>query len=611
MINITTDHNLNHYIPPALQEIIEKMYEEKINKNLLFENVIQDPLFLEDPLAHIALYTDHGVVHIRDIARLVLELLPQINGVLIPHRDNFRLEFMKAYACLLAYFHDIGMLNTTPFGRATHAEYVAHEAFSPHYDEIINMIWQHNVGGIPWKILNFYREKSIKVEPQIMIRELLALAYCHSKSSVPISMINNTINLQKQMHYCLRHTLVEIFWEKKIRQLKSKPNTIKQRELEEAEAQYQQLKHTQTTDTQAKILAAYYEDFAHQSYHWLTDRTSANLIEFTEDVLDTVRLIRSADAMRQRGTALKTSGDYQIFIDQCTANAVYALKMGANKLFLLSGDRPINSAEANLSSVSLTPEGNLSFAFYRGEFATKEATEKAINSAAMLIGDIQADVIDGFYRPPELAAETGNFLKKNKKIFILLESTEDNMNFTPALRTTLIKGNPALEPLIKLVPSLQKVPAEEKQRYITAKTVDWDTSYKQQILHNIGQTGHKVDSIPLDGGFDYVKLFTLETGQVLTHAGDYAGFVYIPLGLGLKGIPGGGYSMFEVSPWIPLGSTGVIRGDIRNATIVAENQVDILIIPKEIYLKHWHHTYSPAEFKQIIHNYNLGTLSHS
>ena len=83
-------------------------------------------------------------------------------------------------------------------------------------------------------------------------------------------------------------------------------------------------------------------------------------------------------------------------------------------------------------------------------------------------------------------------------------------------------------------------------------------------------------------------------------AGAPSTFVYIPLGDGLKIVPLGGYQSFSVSAWMPLGNTGVIRGDVRNADVVAEKDVSLLMIPKEIYLRYWYAPYSPDELKSLF-----------
>ncbi len=56
-----------------------------------------------------------------------------------------------------------------------------------------------------------------------------------------------------------------------------------------------------------------------------------------------------------------------------------------------------------------------------------------------------------------------------------------------------------------------------------------------------------------------------------------------------------GYNAFSAPPWMPLGSTGVIRGAVRNATVVCDEAMDLLMIPKEVYLRWWHHPYTSTD----------------
>jgi hypothetical protein len=99
--------------------------------------------------------------------------------------------------------------------------------------------------------------------------------------------------------------------------------------------------------------------------------------------------------------------------------------------------------------------------------------------------------------------------------------------------------------------------------------------------------------------FEHVRFVELR-GEKLIEAGSPSAFVYIPLGDGLKIIPLGGYQSFSVTAWLPLGTTGVIRGDVRNADIIAEQGMSLLMIPKEIYLKYWYVPYSPLELKNTL-----------
>lgn len=53
--------------------------------------------------------------------------------------------------------------------------------------------------------------------------------------------------------------------------------------------------------------------------------------------------------------------------------------------------------------------------------------------------------------------------------------------------------------------------------------------------------------------------------------------------------------------WIPVGSTGVIRGAVRNATVVAARDLTLLMIPRDVYLQHWYRPYSPIELIERLH----------
>ena len=64
--------------------------------------------------------------------------------------------------------------------------------------------------------------------------------------------------------------------------------------------------------------------------------------------------------------------------------------------------------------------------------------------------------------------------------------------------------------------------------------------------------------------------------------------------------PLGGYHSFPAAPWLLLGTTGVVRGAERSATIVAERDVQVIMIPKSVYLAHWHHTLSLEEFQAAV-----------
>lgn len=596
---------IDPFIPAWLRELVDKQYYERINKDLTLDKVIQDPEFLSSPLDHLALYTDHSVMHVKNVTQLLLKIIPKIHGVLIPKREQLRLDFMRGYGCVLAYLHDIGMVNPTQFGRMIHAEYLPHALYSEEFEHIFQLIWKNNIGGISWRVHTLILENKLDINPELMLRELLTFAYCHSKSSVPVEKINDKKALREHMQYCLMHTLTEMFYTKTIKKIesqiqKSNRDPVKkealQAKLSSLQAEYALLEDKEEHNQQrSKTLSKYYRDFTKDSYAWLVMEGSPELTDFVEDIIDTARLLRCADAFRQRGTTLKTSADYQIFIDHLTGNAIYALSHNSDALFLLEVSKSINAAEANLEGLMLTLEGDLIFAFTRGQFATQEATDHAIANMARLVEDIQADVVGSFSTSLNHGQRKGEYVKKGQPMYILLESTDDNPDFNKLLAYKLIQNNPALAPIIKLVPSLKRIALAEKNRYLFGSSLNLTLEEKKQLLAKIEETGHRVKTIPMDVAFDFVKTAALKKDEQLLAAGDFAGFVYIPMGPGLTGFPLGGYKTFKLPAWMPFGNVGVIRGDVRNATIFAETPVEVLIIPREIYLQYWHTTYKVAD----------------
>jgi hypothetical protein len=316
-------------------------------------------------------------------------------------------------------------------------------------------------------------------------------------------------------------------------------------------------------------------------------------------VLDTLRALRCADALRQRGTVLKTSGSYEIFVDQRTANAIYALRLGEDELFLLEIPDPLPAGEANIASSEMDHAGNLRIAFHRGAFPDRATVQRAAYNAALAVNDIQADTVESFRRTLS-RADTRAQLKTAEQVLILLEGVDDNLAFAELVCQQLQVINPQAGARARSAPSLQNASVLELTRYLEAEAFNADMGRRREVLERISQSGHKTQDIDPVIGFKDVRVVKLRAGEVLIESGSPAGFVYIPLGEGLKVIPLGGYSSFLVRPWLPLGITGVIRGAVRNATVVAEQDLTLLMIPKEVYLREWHHTYSVAELTQLL-----------
>ena len=102
-----------------------------------------------DPGRHPAIFADHGVVHVRDVAIGLTRLLDTINGVLLPYRPAHRQRFVQALGVGLAYLHDIGMVDMTRSGRRVHALFAAHAAFGPDVDPLVEHLLATGPGRRP------------------------------------------------------------------------------------------------------------------------------------------------------------------------------------------------------------------------------------------------------------------------------------------------------------------------------------------------------------------------------------------------------------------------------------------------------------------------------
>ena len=128
-------------------------------------------------------------------------------------------------------------------------------------------------------------------------------------------------------------------------------------------------------------------------FAWLTSQQVAHR-SLADDVLDALRLLRVADALRQRGTSLRTTGGYEVLIDAATGEVVFSLRTADDaRLYLLRGHNARSAGEANLRAVAVTAEGQVRIAFHRGAYLEPEAAIAAAGSASLVIGEILADVL--------------------------------------------------------------------------------------------------------------------------------------------------------------------------------------------------------------------------
>ena len=542
---------LDAFLDPEVRRAIEETWSARINEQASLAAALADPSFLEAPSRHVALYADHGVVHARDVALMLLQVLDTANGRLIPTRAPDRLGWMKAYGVLLACLHDIGMADCSPVGRAMHPEFATQVVLGPEFDGILRRL-RDDAGGIAARIVRLGRAGALGGRaPEAVLREALALANCHSKSKVPTALLND-------------------------------PGALRRAMLAAAAAE---------VPARAGRPGPLHADFA-----WLEMATGPGR-ELVEDVIDTLRALRCADALRQRGTALKTSGGYEIFVDERSANAVYALRPDPAHLYFLEVPDPVAAGEANLASSQLDAGGDLRVSFHHGAFRDLETVRKAARSAALVVADIQADAIGSFERS-DVDAHPG--LRRQADIRILIESVEENPAFARQVRAELGLLDPAAAARVRIVACLAPASEAERSRYLRSADLDWDLARRREVLRRIARSGCPTQAIDPEVAFREVRQIALRAGETLIEAGTPSRFVYVPLGEGLRGLPLGGYPGFTIPAGVLVGATGVIRGAARNSSVAADRDLELLAIPKGVFLDHWHVTYDEAAFAALL-----------
>lgn len=590
---------INNAVSPAFRIAMEKKYYEKINERAKITQALQDPAFLVHPLKHISFSNDHGIVHVRDIAVRTLTLLDALNGIHFTKRNSARLEFMKGLGAIFAYVHDIGMLEVNDLEEDYHEIIAAQTVFQANFEENLTLLWEDNSGNVAWRITKLALQKALPHHSKNILREILSMAGLHTKKICPIESLNAPSELRQLIQdiiaYPLAYQILQQKYSTAEKQLKAAQNLDPQRK-----AKYEQQKNIaekSLTDFGKpainKSLSLYYTDIFQESYQWLTSE-NPEVVELREDVLDTLRVLRAANASRQRGAKLRATGEHQIFLDHHSAKAIFAVSTN-EKMLLLESQDTLLAGEVNLSSTEFTQAGDLRISFYRGIFGDDNATKRAIYNAAVAISDVQEDMIGSFNHP-----SGPDFAKQFTPSYILLENCDDNPDFSSLVKNELLILNPELKDTIRIVPSLQNATELERNRYLSCKELNWDLKTENSMLENIANSGHKILNIKTKEAFNHVKCADIAAGETLVQAGSSASFVYIPLTNGLVGYPLGGYAPFHVNAFIPLGHVGVIRGDTRNSTIIAEQAVQVLMIPKEVYLEHWHTTYNEQEFIALL-----------
>jgi hypothetical protein len=183
-------------VSASVLDMLEERYLRPMEQAAKLEALLGDPLFLADPVNHPALFSDHGPIHVRDVADCYCDLAETANGLLLPERPPERLAFMVAYGLLATYLHDIGMHDLTAAGRRLHPIYAAHAVFATGFEDVIDALLASG-GPLARRLHEVEEAAPLRVAAGVLLRELLSLTLVHSKSLVPASLLNDREALRR------------------------------------------------------------------------------------------------------------------------------------------------------------------------------------------------------------------------------------------------------------------------------------------------------------------------------------------------------------------------------------------------------------------------------
>ncbi len=565
---------LDEHLPPDLRADLERRFWRPIEAGAKLEALVDDPAFYDDPGRHPAMFADHGVVHVRDVAGSLVHLVDTVDGVLLPARPPERRRFIATLGVALAYLHDVGMVDVSRIGRRVHPPYAAHAAFWPDAAPLIDHLLAP--GPIRARLDEVAIGEPFAVPMDVVVRELVSLSAAHSKTTIPAALLDDRVAFAREMRQILFTSLDD--------------------HRAAAAAQLGVPVPAPATDSEAASLG---RAAPADAYTWL-ERDDGRQGELADDVIDTIRVLRAADVLRQRGTALRTSGGYEICFDARTARAVCTLRTASgDAAYVITYDDIRGGGEANIRVAYVTTRGDLRLAFHRGGFSGgDDAGHRAAASVANAIVDIQSDVLPAFEGRP--AAGLPAPARRPGEMRIQLEQPGDAPAFADEVAAVLAKLEPRLDGRIEVVANIEDAAHEERARYLLAEPIDGTSDLASEILARLDAHGAGTASLDPSKAFREVTQATIQARETLVAAGSPPSFVYVPMGPGLVVLPGGGYAPSSLNPWVPVATTGVIRGAERNSEIVAAQAVDVVIIPGERYATDWLLPLGPAQLRALL-----------
>lgn len=544
---------LDGLVDPSLRHAIEERYWRPIEAHCTLESFIDEPSFVDESGTHVALFSDHGVVHVRDVAARAVDLAATVNGVLLPARSPERLRFVQGLAVLLTYLHDIGMVDASPAGRRAHPQFAAHTPYRAGFDDLLREMLDGDAGAVPSRLAAVDEIAPFAVSLPDALREVLATSMAHSKTAVPAPLLVDAQGL--------RALLTSAVWSPLPGDGRSPAQDGRR-------------------------------DRGHL-FGWLTSPHPAHRA-LADDVLDAVRVVRAADALRQRGTVFRTSAGYEVFLEAATGAAIAAVRSDDEQAaWFLRFSSPITTGETNIRYAEIVPNGSLRISFHRTTFRSEEVAAEVARHCAGVVLDIAADVLPSFAERRPCAGLDEPCVGPGAQR-IELVATDRSSSFVATVRDLVVRARPTWEPVIDVLDHDPEPVAEDRDWAGEGTPVPSDWAHAKDLRDRLAPQG--MDASDLAG----VRLVHVPAGAEVVRAGTRGEWVLVPTGPGLEVRPLGGYRPSPLPAFVPLGVTGVVRGGERNASIVASTDVTVLAVPGEVFVDRWFRPYDPAGLRAAV-----------
>src|SRR4051794_39729930 len=85
---------IDRHLTAEIRSLLEERFWRRVENGSTLEALRDDGAFGSGAESHPALFADHGVVHVRDIATAVVDLATTVEGVLLPRRPVDRRDFV-------------------------------------------------------------------------------------------------------------------------------------------------------------------------------------------------------------------------------------------------------------------------------------------------------------------------------------------------------------------------------------------------------------------------------------------------------------------------------------------------------------------------------------